>query len=76
MAVYSKYLTTKKPKASKIVNPKYILNLPKSFSLSDAQLITIVTLEVIRNIVFKVAIGTFKISDPTGQDSAPVLRKT
>ena len=51
-------------------------NLLKSFNFNEAQLITIVTEDVIRNIVLSVASGTFNISAPTGQESTPVLRKT
>ena len=74
--MYSKYLTTKNAQASNNVKPAYSLNLLKSFNFKDAQLITIVTEELIKNMVFSVASGTFKISAPTGHVSTPVLKKT
>ena len=74
--MYSKYLTTRKNHANNNVIPAYNLYLLKSFNFNEAQLITIVTEDVIRNIVLSVARGTFNISAPTGQLSTPVLRKT
>ena len=75
LEVYSKYLTTKNPTANRSVIPAYILNFLKSFSLRDAQLMTMVTDDVIKNMVFSVAKGTFKYSVPKGQLSTPVLKK-
>ncbi len=49
------------------VAQRYILNLPNSFRRSDAQAITIVTLEAIRTKVLTVASGTFSLSAPCGQ---------
>ena len=59
LLVYSKYLITKKDKQSKVRSiPMYILYFVKSFNLSEAQAITIETLDDIKTIVFTVAIGT------------------
>ena len=47
----SKYLTTRNANPHNIVIPKYILYLSNCCSFSDAQLMTIVTLDVINEIV-------------------------
>ena len=47
-------------------------NLPKSLRLSDAQAITIVTLDEISTTVLTVASGTLRIESPRGHVVAPM----
>ena len=49
----------------------YRRNFPKSFSLSEAQDMTMVTEEPISTTVLSVASGTFRISRPVGQARSP-----
>jgi hypothetical protein len=52
----------------------YMRPFAKSFILSDAQLITIVTDEVISTSVFSVASGTLRTVDPCGHSTAPMRK--
>ena len=72
--MYSKYLTIKNTNASATVAPMYRRYFPKSFILSDAQDITIVTDDPMRTMVLSVASGTLRIVAPSGHSVAPVRR--
>src|SRR5579871_2541166 len=73
---YSNPLMIRKPTPHRIVMPIYILYLPRSFFFKDAQLMTIVKLEMIRTMVLIVARGTFRNAAPCSQVSAPVRSNT
>src|SRR5579863_2211871 len=73
---YSILLMTRNPTPHRIVKPMYSLYFPKLFIFSDAQLITIVTLETISISVLSVASGTFRNSAPCSHVSDPVRSRT
>jgi len=63
-------------KAKIIVIPIYNLYFFVSRIFSEAHDKTIVTLEEIKTKVLKVAIGTLKILEPSGQSGTPVRNNT
>ena len=60
LAVYSKYLTVRKPNPHRMVMPMKRRNFPKSRRTREAQASTIVMDELMRITVLSVARGTFR----------------
>src|SRR6266404_1781547 len=76
LCAYSKPLMTRKTAPHRMVRPMYNLYRPGFFIFSEAQLMTIVTLEIISTSVLIVASGMLRNSAPCSHVSAPVRNST
>ena len=61
---------------SSTVAPMYMRKAPNLLRISEAQAMTIVTLEPMRTAVLNAPIGMFRYSAPSGQSTPPTRRMT